>query len=155
MTIKSTQRVITAGHDINLMSEQQWIMMIMLWNCTLVNLAPYRPLHWAVPRCHLAVTGRLPPRVPLHRQAPATSIFIKDSSAVSCVCYYQCLSINLKAPAGQPRLTAAVRFTKAKARFVETHKTNTHRQNHFTLPPIHSALMSTATDNLQIIHARS
>jgi len=74
----------------------------MLWNCTLVNLAPYRPLHWAVPRCHLAVTGRLPPRVALHRQAPATSIFIKDSSAVSCVCYYQCLSINLKAPAGQP-----------------------------------------------------
>lgn len=65
---------------------------------SLVDLTTFRPLRWAAPRCHLDVTGRMPPRVPANCQA-----WLDPSSLRSTVrCVLLSVSINLKAPTGRP-----------------------------------------------------
>lgn len=81
--------------------------MIILWNGTLqwIFLALSRPLHWAVPRCHLTVTGRLPPWVLVHCLARLDPSSL-ETEELWVVCYYQCLLI-WKLQQGNPHLSVA------------------------------------------------
>lgn len=140
---------------------------------SLVNLAPSRPLHWAVTRCHLAVTGRLPPQVPVHRQ-PRLDPSSLRTEALWVVCVLLSVSINLKAPSGQapPHCCAMVHHSQTYATIkhnTDEHHTDKHMkplhtstrtQTQTFYTPAHPQLSLITTkgkdlNNVQIMHAHS
>lgn len=75
---------------------------------SLVDLTTFRPLRWAAPRCHLDVTGRMPPRVPANCQAWLDPSSLR--SAVRCVL----LSVSINLQQGNPRLSGALQHSVTK-----------------------------------------